>query len=289
MISVIVPAYNEEAVIARAVRALTEGALPGELEVLVVCNGCTDTTAQVAAAVPGPVKVIETPVGSKTHALNLGDKAAAGFPRFYIDADVFITLESIRRMADALSETGALAAGPAVKVDLSRASWAVRAFYQIDDQLWAGGDGIGHSGVYAISRAGRNRFGDFPSIMGDDAFVKRQFSESERLGVPQALSVVTPPSSFWGLVRIKTRSHLGNYELARRHPELLEGKRHGRGLFKLAKDPRHWLALGVYVLVKTLARARARWQLSRGSSPVWERDDSSRSPSTPFPQGKSSP
>jgi hypothetical protein len=183
-------------------------------------------------------------------------------------------------MAAELARTGALAAGPNLRVDLSRATWAVKAFYRIDTLLWAEGDGIGRTGVYALSEAGRHRFGEFPSIVGDDAFVRRQFSENERIGVPGALSVVTPPSHFWGLVRIKTRSHLGNYELARRHPELSAGRRHGHGLLKLASDPRQWLAISVYVLVKSLARARARWQLSRGSSLVWERDESSRFPSS---------
>ncbi len=278
MISIIVPAYNEEAVIARGVRAMIDGARPGELEVIVVCNGCTDRTADAARAVTGPVQVIETPIGSKANALNLGDNAANGFPRFFVDADVLITLESVRQMAQALEQTGALAAGPAVKVDLSRASWPVRAFYEIDNRLWATGDGIGHTGVYAISEAGRARFKEFPLVTGDDAFVKRQFTDSERIGVPAAKSIVTPPATLWGLIRIKTRSHLGNYELDQRYPQLAtrQGDSHGSRLAALFSNPSLWLAIGVYVFVKILARIRARWQLRLGSPQVWERDESSR-------------
>jgi glycosyltransferase involved in cell wall biosynthesis len=250
----------------------------GELEVVVVCNGCTDRTAEVARGLGGPVKVIETPVGSKTNAMNLGDRAASGFPRFYVDADIRITLESLRRIAEELNRTGALAAGPRVRVDLSDASYFVRAFYEIDNRLLAGNDGIGHSGVYALSEIGRRRFEEFPPIVGDDAFVKRQFGQSERVGVNTAESIVTPPAKLWDLVRIKTRSHLGNYELARHYPELLErvGPSYRGGLIKLAGKPRLWLALSVYLWVKLLARMRARWQLWRGKSLVWERDESSR-------------
>jgi cellulose synthase/poly-beta-1,6-N-acetylglucosamine synthase-like glycosyltransferase len=81
MISIIVPAHDEETLIGAGLEALTRGAEPGELEVIVVCNGCRDATADVARRVGEPVRVIETPVASKIHALNLGDQAASGYPR----------------------------------------------------------------------------------------------------------------------------------------------------------------------------------------------------------------
>ena len=93
MISIVVPARNEGFVIARTLRAMATGAVPGELDVIVVCNGCTDNTADIARSFGPPVRVIETEVGSKVHALNLGDQAASTFPRIYADADVEITLE----------------------------------------------------------------------------------------------------------------------------------------------------------------------------------------------------
>src|SRR5579872_5966672 len=103
MISIVIPAYNEERVIARLLRSVTSGAEPGELDVVVVCNGCTDDTAKLAAGVrPDVVRVIETGVGNKTYALNLGDKAASGFPRIYVDADVVVTLDTVRALASCL-------------------------------------------------------------------------------------------------------------------------------------------------------------------------------------------
>ena len=45
MISIIIPAYNEERVIAATLKELVPGAIAGELEVIVVCNGCTDNAA----------------------------------------------------------------------------------------------------------------------------------------------------------------------------------------------------------------------------------------------------
>ncbi len=74
MISVIIPAHDEGSVIARTLEAMTNGAAPGELDVIVVCNGCTDDTAAVARRFGPPVRVIETDIAGKSHALNLGDQ-----------------------------------------------------------------------------------------------------------------------------------------------------------------------------------------------------------------------
>src|SRR5688500_5584423 len=120
-ITVIIPAHNEAAVIERCLRALTDGAADGELDVIVVANGCSDDTAATArkfgASGGGGVRVLETDVPSKSNALNLGDHAADaadGWPRVYADADVVLSLASLRRIAAALAEGpgGGLAAAP---------------------------------------------------------------------------------------------------------------------------------------------------------------------------------
>ena len=48
MTTVIIPAHNEESEIARCLDALRPSDRPAELQVIVVCNGCTDGTASVA-------------------------------------------------------------------------------------------------------------------------------------------------------------------------------------------------------------------------------------------------
>ena len=125
-ISVVIAAHDEERVIARCLEAMLQGAGAEELEIVVVCNGCTDLTADVARGYAArAVRVMETPVASKTSALNLGETEVVGFPRFYVDADVTLPLTSIRRIAARL-EGGALAASPVMTVDLRGAGAAVR-------------------------------------------------------------------------------------------------------------------------------------------------------------------
>ena len=67
-----------------------------------VCNGCSDSTAEIARDLGGPVRVIETAVASTASALRLGDREASGFPRFYVDADVDLSFESLTRVAEVL-------------------------------------------------------------------------------------------------------------------------------------------------------------------------------------------
>ena len=102
MISIVVPAHNESSVIARTLRNMTDGAAPGELEIIVVCNGCTDNTAALARNFAPAVQVIETDMASKARALNLGDRAASSFPRIYVDADIILTVPAIRALANRL-------------------------------------------------------------------------------------------------------------------------------------------------------------------------------------------
>ena len=79
--SVIIPAHDEAAVIARCLSSLFSEIDPAQLEVVVVCNGCSDGTPDVVTASGFPVRVVEIPEASKMKALTAGDAAARSFPR----------------------------------------------------------------------------------------------------------------------------------------------------------------------------------------------------------------
>jgi len=85
-VSIVIPAHNEEAVIAGNLRRLLDGSRPGEFDVIVVANACQDGTARAAATVEG-VRVLDTEVPGKPNALRMGDAECATFPRLYLDAD----------------------------------------------------------------------------------------------------------------------------------------------------------------------------------------------------------
>ncbi len=275
MISVIIPAHNEEAVMSRGLEYLLAGAEPRELEVIVACNGCTDRTAEIARSFGAPVQVLEIRQASKTAALNAAEELATAFPRVYMDADVRLNIDSVRRMAVALEPPSALLAAPKLRMDLSQTSWFVRAYYEVWTCLPYNQTMVG-TGVYALSRAGRARFDRFPDVIADDGFVRFHFRPEERQSVDGAEVRVDPPRTSGGLIRIKTRAKLGQLQLRQRFPSLrgADHKTLGPILRVLMSRPRLWLNLPVYFALNLAMRFQARRCLVKGVLRVWERDDS---------------
>lgn len=289
MISIIIPAHNEGPVIARTLRMLTFDAAPDELDVVVVCNGCTDNTALVARSFGEPVRVIETSLANKANALNLGDQACRSFPRIYLDADVVTTISGVRDLAKCLDKGDVAAVAPTPYFELNGCSWPVRAFYDVRRRLPSFGEGIGGSGVYALSENGRRRFSQFPRLVADDMYVRLQFKPNERATVDSVRSTVFAPRTIKSLLAIEARADFGTRELELLHPELWKNVGHNnqKALLGLFKNPFLWPKLVVYCFVRAIARRQAH-SLLKASNFVWERDETSReardTPKSPLTQ-----
>lgn len=278
VISVVVPAHNEEGVLGRCLDAMLGDAGPGEIEVVVVCNGCTDGTARVAGDHGPDVRVVETPVASKHNALNLGDEHARGFPRFYVDADVEVSTTTVRLVAETLETGAALAASPRARFEMGGRPRSVKAYYRIWSSLPAvAGDMVG-CGVYAMSEAGRRRFGSFPDAIADDMYVRRQFTAAERRQVPEGEVVVQSPRTLRALVDRKTRVFTGNLELQRRGLAGTREAAEGRWYSVVARRPDLLTAVPAYVAVTVVAKLRARRNIRRGDLRSWGRDETARVP-----------
>ncbi|OAD19924.1 glycosyl transferase, group 2 family protein [Candidatus Thiomargarita nelsonii] len=286
MISVIVPAHNEETVIVQCLESLLNGAQPSELEIIVSCNGCTDNTAKIARGFGAPVRVLETDKASKIVALNAGDEVACSELMFYIDADVVIGFDSIRKMAVALERGDGLVADVRILPEFNVASsvtsfqatsWLVWAYYKVWTQLPYNRTGVG-TAFYALSREGRRRFSVFPDVIADDGFVRALFQADERIRVKGAYSTVRPPANLWSLIKTNTRSRLGGYQLLDQFPDMpvLDAKSFREILGFLMKSPLLWLCMPVYVFVNWFTRLRARKQHKSVKPFHWERDESSR-------------
>jgi glycosyltransferase involved in cell wall biosynthesis len=277
MISIVIPAHNESYVIARALNALVGDSAPEETGVVVVCNGCTDTTSDVARRFSPVVRVIESDVANKTHALNLGDEGSSAFPRIYADADVVVTIDAVRALARRLERGDVLAVAPTADINLTGCSWLVRKYFSVRSRLPSSREGIGGSGVYALSEVGRRRFGKFPNVIADDTFVRLQFKREERETLQCVKSMVFAPRTIAQLIAIRTRAYIGMSELVARFPELWtnKGGTNHRMLMGLFKEPRLWLGLVIYFYVHSFARCHAAI-LFRTGSVYWQRDETSR-------------
>ncbi len=276
MISVVMPAHNEEAFIEKSLRAITEGSVDGEIEVVVVCNGCTDNTASVARRIPGPITVIESDIPSKVSSLNIGESYVSGFPRFYVDSDLIFSYSDMVKVAEELESEGILAAAPDFVFDDSRASFAVKAYYRVWKQMPYFESGR-IAGAYGLTKEGRERFGLFPDVTADDGFVRLQYSPAERKTVKESKVVVTTPRNLANLIKIKVRSHGGTFELKQKFPELFQNETAApslslRRIFQKKVSPIDAL---IYIYVSLVAKIKGRANQLSGKK-KWARDDSSR-------------
>lgn len=85
-VSVIIPAYNAAAYIARTVDSARAQTHP-PLEILVVDDGSKDRTADIVADMPAPVRLIRKENGGPASARNLGAREAKGNWLALLDAD----------------------------------------------------------------------------------------------------------------------------------------------------------------------------------------------------------
>lgn len=284
MFSVVIPAYNESAVIARCLETLLADRAPDEFEVIVVANGCHDDTAEIARSFGPPVTVIETQVPSKTNALNLGDRAATGFPRMYIDADIDVTVDALRAVAEVLSEpTPYVVAAPRGVVAFDACTSLVRSFMRVWSSLPFFTEGLIGAGFYAFSERGRARFDEFPDIIADDEFARRIARPSERGIASDETFIIRPPTTIRSLLNVMVRVRAGLQELEQKFPEMTEnsGTSWKRSVRIVASRPLLWRHAPIYFGVMLVARARAARKLRTNRS-TWERDETSRvaAPST---------
>jgi glycosyltransferase involved in cell wall biosynthesis len=277
--SVVIAAHNEEAVLGRCLHRLLTGAEPDEFEVIVVANGSTDATTQVARAVRG-VTVVELAIASKSAALNAGDAAATGFPRLYLDADIELTPAGVRALAAAVTGSdgagqAVLAATPRRLLDTSGRPLLVRAYFAVNARLPAFRDALFGRGAIVVARAGRARFDRFPAMMADDLFLDSLFEAGEKREVAQVAIVVATPRRTRDLLRRLTRVRAGNSAL-RVAGERIRRPRRASWLVHVVL-PRPWLLpAGVCYAALTLTAAFA----ARGatSRTAWGRDESTRTP-----------
>jgi glycosyltransferase involved in cell wall biosynthesis len=271
MISVVIAAHNEEAVIGRCLDAI----LGDGLDITVVANGCTDRTAEVARQRPG-VRVLDLPAAGKPGALNAGDAVAVGFPRVYLDADVVLSPGAIPALAAALDD-GPLAVVPQRVLDVHGRPILVRAYYAINKHLPAYRNALFGRGAIVLSEQGRARFAEFPTMTADDLFLDSLFADGERVEVPDVTSRVATPRKTADLVRRLTRVRAGNAAL-RRESALPAGVRSSvrSSWLRDVVLPRPWLAPAAACYVSLIATAELRARRSRGSAVQWGRDESSR-------------
>jgi glycosyltransferase involved in cell wall biosynthesis len=227
LMTVIIPANNEEKLIGACIKALlASDASPYEIEIIVVANGCTDGTADVARRLAGAahdrgwgLTVLDVPEGGKLNALNAGDRNARGAMRAYLDADVLVSPPLLGQLCTALDRAEPTYASGTLRI-VAHGSRAARAYARLWARVPFMRSGVPGCGLYAVNGAGRARWGAFPAIIADDAFVRLQFSPSERTAVDATFDWPIA-EDFDALVKVRRRQDRGVREIEERYPALL--------------------------------------------------------------------
>jgi hypothetical protein len=274
--SIVVPAHDEARTITRLLDALVGHDQSPAYSVVVVCNGCSDNTADLARAVCG-VDVVETSVADKWHAMSLGDRHSTAFPRLYVDADVVLDRHSAETLLGALEAPGVLAVGPRRFLAREGLNPLVRWYYDVWEQLPSAREGLFGRGVVGVSRAGHDRVSSLPPAMSDDLVFSEAFTPGERRVVEGAVSTVYPPRRVRDLVRRRIRVVTGVAQADAQDRRSEAAKTSWGDLRDVAvAHPGEAGKVLVFVAVTLWARLAAAGAVRRGDYSTWLRDESSR-------------
>jgi glycosyltransferase involved in cell wall biosynthesis len=178
-ISLIVPAYNEEAYLGHCLDAIMENVKGKALEIIVVDNNSTDGTAAIARSYPDVTYVFEAKKGI-TKARQRGYQSARGEIVAYVDADTRPPAGWIEQIEEHFGKNEKIAAlsGPYSFYDLHgmrnkvASGWfvAARPLYSIIGYMLVGGN-------FAIRREVLDKMGGFDASIefyGEDADIAKR-------------------------------------------------------------------------------------------------------------------
>ena len=114
MVSVIIPAYNEEKTIAKTIKSVSESNYP-KFEIIIIDDGSKDNTLKIAKKFEGKnIAVFHKENGGKGTALNFGIKKAKGEIIFTMDADTRVDSKSMRNMVRFFKNKKIMSVTPAI-------------------------------------------------------------------------------------------------------------------------------------------------------------------------------
>jgi len=273
MLSVVIPANNEEAIIGDCLSALGKSdKIPGTVEVIVAANGCTDNTVGVCEtfrdrfeALGWSLHILDLADGGKLGALNAAEAKASGDIMAYLDADVSVSPPLMAGIVRTLRRDEPAYASGRVNITAKGAfsaayarNWARVPFMTTN---------VPGCGLFAMNAAGRARWGEWPAIISDDGFARLQFTPDERhlVDAPYDWPIA---EGFSTLVKVRRRQDTGVDELREKFPQIMANDGTpglgASGMLKLAmRDP---IAFAAYASVSLMVKIRGperEWSRSR--------------------------
>jgi cellulose synthase/poly-beta-1,6-N-acetylglucosamine synthase-like glycosyltransferase len=236
-VTIIVPAHNEEKVIARTVESLLEADYPYK-EIIIVDDGSTDRTYEEASKFNGRVTILRKENGGKHSALNHGVKFATGEILMVVDADTIIGRASLQEMAKKFSDENVVAVAGNIKV-VNRNSWltrcqaleyiiSIQTFRRALDAFGTVTVVPGALGAFRKRVLEETGFYDKDTLTEDfDVTVKALKTGFVVQGSSTALAYTQSPQTFRDLYRQRMRWYRGNFQTLWKHSDALTNPRYG--------------------------------------------------------------
>jgi cellulose synthase/poly-beta-1,6-N-acetylglucosamine synthase-like glycosyltransferase/peptidoglycan/xylan/chitin deacetylase (PgdA/CDA1 family)/spore germination protein YaaH len=244
---IVIPAFNEGAVIAKSIRALLASRLEG-FEILVVDDGSTDRTAQIVRktfAGDGRVEVLSKPNGGKWSALNTAFRHTEAEIVVTIDADTVLEPDAlpllVRHFAD--PRVAAVAGAPVVgnRVNLLTRLQALE--YAINQNLdrraleVVNGITVVPGAVGAWRREALLEIGGFaPDTLAEDAdaTVRLELAGYRVLSEPRAVAHTEAPQTVRAFLKQRLRWMFGTMQVAYKNRAVMwRGRPSGIAMFGL--------------------------------------------------------
>jgi glycosyltransferase involved in cell wall biosynthesis len=226
-VTVVIPARNEEALIAGALQSVAGQDWPLEqLEVVVAVNATADRTAEVAAAAGRAarlsLRIVTAPQAGVAAAKNRGAAAGSGRTVLFIDADSRMSPGLVRRVVER-QIAGERAASIRIRADSSdRVDRAFFGLLELGKRLF----GI-RANMFACDRELFLRLGGFDEDLRhaeDLEFLRRVARDGTRIGHIREEWIATSPRRLHqgplraGMFRMFGRWTLGHFGIGRRWP-----------------------------------------------------------------------
>jgi len=216
MLSFVIPAYNEEFELSdtiRAIRTAADAVGTEEYEMIVVDDGSTDRTAEIA--VEEGARLVQIQRRHIAASRNAGAHAAKGDVLFFVDADTRISKDHITGATDAL-KAGCSGGGARVAIEGFVPLWA-RIFVRLFSIVYFGNN-LGAGAFLFTTRDNFEEAGGFDEqlFIGEEVY----FSQAlKKLGRFRLLKTPVLTSGR------KLRMYSGSYILWRSFWIVLRGKR----------------------------------------------------------------
>ena len=237
-LSILVPAYNEEKVIARTIEGLLDTNYPDK-EIIVIDDGSKDDTLKIANTYKTKIKVLHKENGGKASALNHGIAFARGEIIAIVDADTIVGRDALKQLVKGFStgkeDVAAVAGNIKVRNRMNWLTWSQALEYVAGIEIirrafdFFGSITIVPGALGAFKKTALEDVGTYhkDTLVEDfDATIKVLKSGFVVQGSTASTAYTEAPQTFQDFFKQRKRWYRGNLQVLTRHAEALFNPRY---------------------------------------------------------------